>query len=650
MSTRRTLRASRPSSEDTAPDEASNPARAYTQVFRLEHIEPNRVDQLVKPFLSEDGGNTIQSAEQRLLIVTDYVHNMRRVGELIALLDAPGAETELETVTIQHMSAKDAASELQKLIAASRKAAGLAAGAQPGVEIVEQARTNALIFVGRPEAVRDAKAVVARVDVALDVPTRVYRFERASPKQIDELARGLLGESGAARYQSVVDEAAQVLVVSAPEEIHSQVESLRRDLDTEAPDVEMSVKFHKLANAKAGEVLATIQQIESTGADVSPLGFSRSTQTDRERPALGGVSESFSPNVNGGGAAGVRAGTESTFPGARAGGARSASLRSRSTRAAPTARAIDAGGARLVADPTTNAIIVRARPADHARLAELIRELDKRRPQVLIELTMVTLDTSSSFSLAVELSKLEEGSDGRSLAFSSFGLSEVDTTTGALSLIPGLGFNGAVIDTDVADGVIRALASHGRSKVLSAPKILVNDNATGTLNSVLDAPFTSVNASTTVATTTFGGFENAGTTISVTPHISEGDHLSLEYSITLSTFTGPTSSGTPPPRQRNELQSEVTIPDGHTIIIGGLTRSDISETTTKVPVLGDIPLLGALFRSQSDSDTSSTLFAFIRPVILRDDQFSALKYLSETDLVRAEQPLSFPESRPLLIH
>ena len=175
------------------------------------------------------------------------------------------------------------------------------------------------------------------------------------------------------------------------------------------------------------------------------------------------------------------------------------------------------------------------------------------------------------------------------------------------------------------------------------------DNATGSLNSVQDAPFTSVNASTTVATTSFGGFENAGTTISVTPHISEGEHLNLEYSLTLSTFTGQSGEGIPPPRQRNEIESEVSVPDGHTIVIGGLSRSDDSETTSKLPLLGDIPFLGYLFSSRTRARSTSTLFAFLRPVILRDDLFADLEYLSERDLRDAGLAPWYPASEPILV-
>jgi general secretion pathway protein D len=298
----------------------------------------------------------------------------------------------------------------------------------------------------------------------------------------------------------------------------------------------------------------------------------------------------------------------------------------------------------VTADPNTNTIIVVAPPAVQSVYKQLIMLLDKRRPQVMVEVTLVTLDTTNSFSLGVDLSAPD--SRGRRFLFSSFGLSQVDVDTGQLALAPGTGFNGAILGASDINIVLRALATSGRAKVLSAPKVLVNDNSTATLNAVNEAPFVSLNASDTVSTTSFAGYASAGTSITMTPHISEGDHLQLRYSITLSSFTGQSSGGIPPPRQTNSVDSEVTVPDGCTIVVGGLTREDVNDTVSKVPWLGDIPLLGYIFSSRTKNNTQSTLFVFVRPVILRDDQFEDIKFYSRRDQDKAgvaQMPTSSPK-------
>ena len=234
--------------------------------------------------------------------------------------------------------------------------------------------------------------------------------------------------------------------------------------------------------------------------------------------------------------------------------------------------------------------------------------------------------------------------------FSSFGLSTVDAATGRLAPLPGPGLNAAVLNADVADVILRALASNRRSKIVASPRVLVNDNATGALFSIAESPFTSVNSGETIATTSFAGYAEAGTEITLTPHISEADYLQLEYEVALSSFTGqPGEDGIPPPRQTDKVASEVTVPDGSTIVVGGLNRTQALDVVNAVPLLGDIPILGNLFRSRTENNSTTTLFVFIRPTILRDDQFRDLRYLSERDVKAAGLPDGFPKSEPLVV-
>jgi general secretion pathway protein D len=182
------------------------------------------------------------------------------------------------------------------------------------------------------------------------------------------------------------------------------------------------------------------------------------------------------------------------------------------------------------------------------------------------------------------------------------------------------------------------------------PKVLVNNNQKATLDSVLQTPYVSTNASTTVATTSFGGTLDAGTQITVTPQITEGDQLLLEYSISLSSFTGAPSSPTlPPPRQENKLQSTVSVPDGYTVVVGGLEVKSESKGSTQVPLLGDIPLLGALFSNQSRTDSKTRFFVFLRTSVMRSTTFDNLRYASAQDLAVAKVDDGCPTLEPRLI-
>ncbi|MEN0021475.1 MAG: lycopene cyclase family protein [Planctomycetota bacterium] len=92
------------------------------------------------------------------------------------------------------------------------------------------------------------------------------------------------------------------------------------------------------------------------------------------------------------------------------------------------------------------------------------------------------------------------------------------------------------------------------------------------------------------------------------------------------------------------------LPNGHTVVTGGLESSNDSESSNRVPLLGDIPILGQLFRSDQESTSETTLLVFIRPTILRDDRFADLRYLSEQDVEAAGLPPDVPQSEPVLMH
>ncbi len=602
-------------------DTPVKPSTAITQVFVIQHVDPEVVEDVVGPFLTDGRGSSFTLKEHGLLIITDYASNFDRIRSMIELMDRPGREIEMRFLPVINMGVGEAAQELKNIYTARGALQGNAATSNL-FQIVPQERTNKLILIGQPEILSELQNLLGSIDVPLGLETRSYRLATASATRVDNLAKNLLGETGkTSRYRSIIDEESGLLIVTTTAVAHAQIEALAADLDTELAESEPVMRFYKLSNATAEEVLATISEIEGVGG----IRVSNKTGPDADPASTTNPGTTDRPDQRN-----VRAREEPLF--------------------APQPLGLQTDRSNVVVDPNTNTLIVMATPAVQAIYLDLIEKLDKRRPQVLIEITLVTLDTSGGFSLGVEYSRSDQGNDERSLTFSSFGLSEADTSTGSLDIIPGLGFNGTVVSADIANVVVRALSTSGRAKVVSAPRILVNDNATGNLTSAADAPYVSVNASNTVSTTSFGGFESAGTTIDVTPHISEGDHLSLEYSVSLSSFGEGGSEGVPPPRQRSELSSEVTVPDGNTVIVGGLNSNNITETIQKVPLLGDIPVLEYLFSSRSSSTSNSTLFVFIRPVILRDDQFKDLKYLSDAALRKAELPSNDPVSVPMMVY
>jgi len=584
-----------------APKSGGGPDAAATQVFKLRYLDPTKLDTLVKPFLTQPGGSSLPLAGQGLLVVTDYASNLRRVSDLVRSVDQPNRDAAIEFFPVKHADPARLTQQVEQLLRAKLRAQGGDEHA-PEFETAYDARTNQLAVVAPKEQLADVRAVIAALDTVVaeeQSPVRFYKLANATASEVLATIRGLEGEaqeeSAGAPMARPASRAPGRLQAGTSSRAPANATGRLRDSTTVAPSEpaptrETTPGAAMQRNAYAGAPQATTQQPTAAAA----------TET---APQLRDV------------------------------------LRTRQ--------------ARVTADPNTNSIIVVAPPDVQRMYEQLIRSLDKRRPQVLIECTIVTLDTTENAQFGVEIGRAGGSGRNQIVTFSSFGLSTPNPETGRLALLPGAGFNGALISSDIADVVVRALAQSTRARVTSAPRILVNDNNAGTLSSIAEFPYASVNASNTVATTSFGDYAQAGTEITVTPHISEADYLQLEYSVSLSSFTGgPVQQGDtilPPPRKADSVQSQVTIPDGSTIVVGGLNRKNFTQTVDKLPFLGDIPLLGYLFSNRSHSNENSTLFVFIRPVILRDDKFADLRFLSEQDVRAAEVPGDFPASEPLTV-
>jgi len=494
-----------------------------------------------------------------------------------------------------------------------------------------------VVVGGASDQVAAGRELITTIDVDLGIETRIYRPTYVAPERLDTLARQLVDPAAVDRvFRSSVDSDGAFLVVSTTPELHRTVEQLLEQLDVPVTATADPVQFYKLQNADAADVLETIRAIE--GAD----GLGRV-----DAGGLGAPGDAAAPErsgqIDGPGPADAAAepGDEvAPFYGSGGG------VSPRDERA--SSATIEGREVTVTADETLNAIIVVAEPAVQRIYASLIQQLDRRRPQVMIEATVVTLDTTDGFTLGVEISTGDREDSQQTFTLSAFGINQVDGDNG-LSVLPGLGLNGAVLVPEIADVVIQALKSDGRTEVVAAPKVLVNDNATGTISSVAQAPVQSINQGQNSDTVTFSGFVDAGTTITVTPHIAEGDHLRLEFEVALESFTGDAGGGLPPPRSSNTVTSEVTIPDGATIVVGGINRRDYSESVSRIPILGELPVLEYLFSSRTTSETESTLFVFLRPVILRDDKFADLKHYAKPDVAAAGLKPDYPVSGPRMI-
>ncbi|MEL7087688.1 MAG: secretin N-terminal domain-containing protein, partial [Planctomycetota bacterium] len=495
---------------DAAPVQAG----VVTQVIGLRHAEAEDVKNHLQPFLTSPGANVVTVAGHKMLIVTDLSAKMGRVARLINLLDRPPAEIDLRFVTIRQSKAQSVAQQVRAILESRRKMRGGGNAGPAEVEVAFDERVNRVILVGSTPAVDAAHAVARELDADLGMTTAVYSFSHTDPKRFDDLIRQLVSPiETELYYRSTVDPDAGYIVASTTATIHEQITRLIESVDVEPESDKNPVQFYKLRNTNAAEVLNTIETL----GDRNKLG--RSIAADSFPMSETAPSGDYEPE------AGDSETPVSLFDG--------------------LAEAVEENEVMVTADQNTNSIIVIAPPPVQRIYQQLIESLDRRRPQVMLEATIVAIDTSDSFSLGVEILAGESQGETQSLVFSAFGLSQVDTDNASLVISPSLGLNGSVITSNIADVVIKALKSDGRAKVVSAPKILINDNATGSISSVVEQPFTSINQGENTDTVTFGGFVDAGTNITATPRIAEGDHLRIELEIALNSFSGEGAEGIP---------------------------------------------------------------------------------------------------------
>ncbi len=658
------------------------PAAVVTQVVPVRNADITRITQLLRPFLS-NGANFITLPENRLVIVTDYAQNVKKMFELLKLIDEPTGQAVIEFYETRNRTPASLIEQVEALLSKE----GTAASATE-TKLFNDASGRRVVVAGEQDRVERIMLLLKQLDTGMDFQTRVYRLQNVSAERIDKLVRGLISSDEAeTAMETTIDEDGNLLIVRASGEVHSQIETLIEEVDRPVDSSESPIQFYKLRNANAIEVLYSLlalQQAAGAGQFQQAGGLGSGAFGTLGGLNVGGVMPAFGISPLGGVV--PMGGVPSTsLPlrdvDAASAGANGGSMQQNQNAAlspligSPTGGmgvpgqiggglgggmqvATLPGGARVSADVATNSLIVFA-PANVQPIYEkLIRSLDQRRPQVMIEAEIVAVDTSDNFSLGVEVSIGDRQGNSQLFKFTSFGLSQIDSS-GMITPSPSIGFNGVLLDPDVADVIVKAISSHSRGRVLASPKILVNDNQTGVLESVATQPFSSANASNTVSTTSLGGEQEAGTIITVTPHINEDDHLQLEFEVEFSAFTGTqtalindngsVSGVLPATRQVDKVESVVTIPDGKTVVVGGLKRVDESNGFTGVPFVENIPLLRELTSLSASDESTTSFFLFIRPRILRDSRFRDLRYLSDIEIQDAQIPGDAPTSRPMLI-
>ena len=284
------------------------------------------------------------------------------------------------------------------------------------------------------------------------------------------------------------------------------------------------------------------------------------------------------------------------------------------------------------ADESLNAIVIMAEADAVNMFEDLVRQLDIPRAQVLVEAAIVEMSGDISDALGVQWAIDGRGGSGLGgVNFSNTGLS-VGTLLGAIAsketgdlakTLP----NGAIfgVGNDNFGALITALSSTGKSNLLSTPTLLTLDNQSAEILVGQNVPFQTGSYTTDAAGSSnpFTTIErkDIGVTLKVTPHINEGSTLRLEIEQEISSIapsTGLNAQAVDLVTNKRSIKSTVLADDGQVIVLGGLIQDDITSSESKVPLLGDIPGIGKLFRSTREARQKRNLMVFLRPTVARD--------------------------------
>jgi general secretion pathway protein D len=313
----------------------------------------------------------------------------------------------------------------------------------------------------------------------------------------------------------------------------------------------------------------------------------------------------------------------------------------------------------IQADPATNSLIISAPEPLYRNIRSIIDRLDVRPAQVMIESLVVELSGQKAAEFGIQWQALNGLTDtnGNNLHFAggtNFGSGSsniVGLTQNITSPAPGLNIGVIKGQINIAGATItnvgllaRALQTVANTNILSRPNIQTLDNEEGKFLVGQNVPFVTGSYSTTASGSTssssvnpFQTFErrDVGLQLSVKPQISEGGTVRLAIYIEDSSVVAGTS-GTDTVLNKRSFQTNVLVEDGSFVVISGLIQDQADETQNKVPILGDIPLLGRLFRYDKRDHTKTQTMVFLRPTIIRDETAASDIALNRYDYIRTQ--------------
>jgi type II secretory pathway component GspD/PulD (secretin) len=442
---------------------------------------------------------------------------------------------------------------------------------------------NKTLVVTASEAeIKYYEDILKLFDVPSEVPfLKTYTLERAIPTQVKTHVERFIASMQSSRAGGtkkvttkaivIADDATGRMLVSAIEEDHQVTQTLVDFFDQDVAETTTfrPIEIYKLKNAKADEISKTLDQVLKAKRSSTP----RDPKAKKED--------------------------------------------------IPT----------IVPFEQLNALIISVEEPETFRyVKDVIDMLDVKRKQVYIASTIVEVTNNSLFDFGTALGVgkaptsnrgfggiLGTATDGNGAATVT-----IDPTQGTLSrgvtLLPnataGITASLQYGTSDFIPMVIRAAETDSNITIIATPSIVCDDNEKALIEITEQRQFNTTTTNSNTTNQTFGGFNDAGKVLDITPTISSDDFLKLELSLNYDRFTS--DAGQDQVRLKRKATTTVTIPNRTSVVIGGLTDSDISNNKRAVPLLHKIPVLGNLFKSKSDKNLSTTIYFFITPEIINN--------------------------------
>ena len=576
-----------------------------TQIFRLTHENANNLVPILRPLISPN--NTINvNPGTNALVITDYAENLQRIARIIAALDISGA-TGVEIVHLKYGIASDLAPLVARLMeSGGGSAIPTPVPGQPTVAVAaatsnEGGYKTTLVPEPRSNAIIIRAANPARLALA---KTLIEQLDQPASLRPD-------GSSGNIHVVYLKNAEATKLAVT-----------LRAAL--------AALPGQSQTGGAAG----------SSAPAATPAATSQATQT---QTSTGSTSSGMS------------------------------SLASGPTINAAASNQPSTGG-QIQADPATNSLIISAPEPVYRELRAVIDKLDQRRAQVFVESLIAEVREDKAADFGIQWQGLFGGgstvgvlgtnySTARATSSGTSSTSIVDFasalygyTKGTSTTLPTVntGFN-LLVGSKTLGLLANFIQSTGAGNVLSTPTLLTLDNEEAKIIVGQNVPFVTGSYTNTGSSSTsvnpFQTYErkDVGLTLRVKPQISEDGTIKMViYQEVSSVVSGTATNSSGPITNKRAIESSVLVDDGAIVVLGGLLEDQYSSTEDKVPVLGDVPVFGNLFKSRNRSYVKTNLMVFLRPVIVRDAAASESFSLDRYDMMRATQQATQPKPSSVL--